>query len=246
MAGFLYAIPNDSGLINEQKIKEAGLMNIFGDIMPNFSQRDIEPGPGGMKGALICIGSDVSQLYYKPNEQTWQQSLNGKYWVGIINNSVPGEQFLRRYKQLNGHEVELKGEKWLIPLARMFPEGTMLPQTLLIGAGGKVIKETIPQYAEFSRKAETLWEDIQKILGWMEGERKLTEEEKMGLVVDAMAFNYHVAAEEINALKLITTANLFEIYGAIVDLPTIKLLGEEIAAQKKTGTEGTEPKVNDG
>ena len=238
MSGFIYAIPG--GIVTEKKLEEIGLMGVFADVIPNFTQRGTAQGPGGGDCTLICIGDNPEQLYFKPEEQTWQPSLNGKYQVGIINGAKPTVKDLARENQINGHEVEMNGEKWLIPLARMFPEGTLLPQTMLIGKDGKIIKEPIPRYAEFSRKAETLWEDVEKILGWREGEKKLTEEEKISLIVDALGFNYRVGEDEINALKLITTSNLMNIYGAIVDLPTIIAVSKE--AQKKTDPD----KINDG
>ena len=243
MAGFIYAIENVK-MVGSLQLEEAGLTSIFSEV--EISQRYSTAGPGGGECVLLMrAGEDTKLLYFKPKEQHWDRSLNEKYWLGFYEKNRPTPEILARENQINGHEVELNGQKWRLPLARMFPEGTMLPETLLLGRDGKIIKESIPRYAEFSRKAETLWEDLQKILGWMEGKRKLTEEEKWSLIVEALSFNYHVGPDEINALKLISTANLINIYGAIVDLPSIISMGEEMAeARKKTGK--SEAKTKDG
>jgi hypothetical protein len=235
MGGFIYAIPG-SGIITQKELESAGLASIFEDT--DYSQREVNPGPGTEPCVLLCIG-EAEGLFFNPQQQLWQKSLNGKFWLGFYEQNPPTALELARKNQINGHEVELNDQKWRIPLARIFPEGTSLPQTLLMGAGGELIREIIPKYAAFGAKAEFLWQDIKIILDWEKGKRKLNEEQQWLLAVEALAFNYRIGADEVNALKLFSTAGLMDIFGAIVDLPTILEVAKELVAQKKTEAAGT-------
>ena len=183
---------------------------------------------------LVCIGEETKQLYFKPEEQMWQQSLNEKYYIGIINNEKPTEETLRRKKQLAGHEVELgDGGKYLITVARIITGGSALPQSLILGKNGEVLTEALPQYAQFSAKVEKLWEDFQIENKWKEGEIKISVKERMIFAAEALTWNYHISLDEINLLKLITTENLGEIMAAIIDVPTLIAVAKQRKAEKK-------------
>lgn len=242
---FLYAIPNCNS-VNEKKLEEAGLMNIFEDIKPNFSQRYTAQGPGEKDCTLLCIGNDATQLYFKPAEQDWQQSLNERYYIGFYKNNKPTERELRREIQLEGHDVKLgDGEKWLIPVAREFPVGIVLPQSLMLGKNGEVISGGIlPQYAQFGMKAEKVWEEFKVGISQakQKDEMKLTLSEGMEFAIDALAFNYYVGTEEVNLLELITSQNLQEIIEAVIDMPAVL----EAMKQWQSKKNETDSQPNDG
>ena len=229
MAGFLYAFDGREQVPNKT-LEEAGLTAIIG---PVNTQRHNASGPAGADCMLITAGTDAALCRYKPNEQTWQESISGKYQVGFYINDRPTPADLIREEQVSGHKVKIDGCEWLIPLARMFPEGTRLPQTLLMGPEGTVIQKIIPKYAEFAKKAETLWEDMQILLGLAEGEPKLTDAESWLMAGEAFKLNYRIGPDEINALELITTQNIFAIFGAIIDLPTIEKVTKELLESQK-------------
>jgi len=231
MSGFIYAISN-AGMVTAKKLEEVGLANIFEGV--NYSQRQTAQGPGGGDCTLICIGDDAKRLYFKPEEQSWQQSLNGKYRVGFYEKDRPTPEILARENQINGHEVELgDGSKWLVPIARIITGGSALPQSLVLGKNGEVTTEALPQYAQFSAKAEKVWEDFLIEIKQREGESKLTIAERMTLAIEALAWNYHIGTEEINLLKLITTQNLHEILEVIIDVPTLIKVAKEMETEKK-------------
>lgn len=232
MSGFLYAIPKVS-TIGAKQLAKVGLAPVFDKVKE--SQRPAGRGPGGGQCTLVCIGGNGKSLFYKPAEQTWQKSHNGKYWVGFYNDDPPTEQGLRRKTQLAGHYVELTdGGKWLVPVARILSGGSRLPQSLILGSNGEVITEPLPQYAGFSSKVEKAWEDFQVENGWKEGELQLSIAERMKLAIEALGWNYHVQTEEVNLLKLITTQNLNgEILAAIIDLPTLVEISKEFKEHKK-------------
>jgi len=220
MAAFIYAIPG-TGLASESKIKKAGLEGLFGPESP--SQRPITTGPGG-KSCILVSTIKPKQLLFKPGEQNWAESLSGKYQVGFYVNEPPGPGDLARPTQLAGHEVELgDGNKWLVPVCRIIPGGSTLPKTLLLGKDGEVMTEDLPKYAEFSAMVERLWADFLGETGKDEKDyqSEMPVTERMQLAIKALGWNYRVTADEVNALKLITTQHLYQVLNAIIDLPTL-------------------------
>lgn len=226
MSGFLYAIPG-GGMVNAKRIEAAGLMGIFSERLQDYSQR------GAGDRTLLCLGGDASRLSYEPKEQAWQKARNGKYEIGIINADRPTEEQLRRKRQLAGHYVELgDGGKWLVPVARIITGGSMLPATLILGSNGEVVTKEMPQYAQFSAKAEKLWEDFQIENKLIEGELKTTIAERMLIAAEALAWNYHLGMDEVNMMGLLTTENLSKVLRAIIDVPTL----EEVIKETKKKT----------
>lgn len=232
MANFIYAIENVK-IVSSLQLDEAGLTGIFDKV--EISQRYSTIGPGGKECVLLMgAGKDTKLLYFRPKEQNWQKSMNGKYWLGFYTDDRPTERDLRRKRQLAGHEIELAdGDRWLIPTARMLSGGSTLPQSLILGKNGEVLTEELSEYAQFSSKVGQLWEDFQCENKWKEGELKLTVTERMRLAIEALAWNYHIGVDEANLLKLITTQNISEILAAIIDVPTLIRVSEEVQAEKR-------------
>ena len=239
MSNFIYAIENVK-MVGPSQLEEAGLSGIFNKteiwihtLPTGVSQRYSTAGPGG-ECILFAADIDVKLLHYKPNEQMWKKSINGKFYVGLYKNFPPTEQNLRRKKQMAGHEVELAGgEKWLVPVARIITGGSALPQSLILGKNGEVFTEALPKYAQFSSKVEKLWEDFQCENNWKQGRPKLSITERMEFAIEALGWNYKVGPNEVNLLKLITTDNLSEILAAIIDVPTILEVSKQMADEKK-------------
>jgi len=250
MANFIYAIEKVRS-VSAKLLEATGLSAI---IEPragspcHTTQRYITQGPSGEDCTLIMAGDEASLLYYKPAEQTWQKGINGKYWVGFYNNDRPTEPALRRTKQLAGHLIELNdGKKWLIPIARIPACGSALPQALILGSKGEVFAKELPQYAMFGAKVETLWEDFKVENKLKEGTPQLTITERMQLVIEAIAWNYHAGPDEVNALKLLTTANLNEALEAILDVPTLLEIIEENEKKNLAGiSDGSSSSSGDG
>jgi len=219
MTDLIYAIQNVK-TVTAQCIDSAGLAGLF---ETQIAQRYSTAGPGGKECVLFAAADiDVKLLYFKPNEQSWKESINGKYWLGFYKDSPPTEKTLRRKKQLAGHEVELAdGNKWLVPVARIITGGSKLPQTLIFGKDGEVVAEAIPKYAQFSAKVEKLWEDFRSEFDGEKKQPKLTSKEQIEVAVEALGFNYRVGMEEVNLLKLFTTENFSEVLTAIIDIPTL-------------------------
>ncbi len=232
MAGFIYAIPNVNN-VNDKTLEESGLARLFGDAV--IAQRDCMKGPAGGGCVLLSIGEDSEKLYYKPDIQTWSKSLNGKYHIGFYIDEPPQPEELKRPEQIAGHIVKLGENEWRVPLARMFLEGTQLPQSLLMGPDGKLITKILPEYAEFSSKTEKLWKYISYQIGLSDEPLEISSEELWHTAVGALGLNYYVGADEVNAMQLLTTANMQKIFEAVVDIPSIIKISKELAkSQKKT------------
>ena len=227
---FIYAIDGCSS-ISAKTLETAGLKGIIR--LPEVS-RGHTAGPGGVGCVLVAdkrLGS--KNLQFIPAEQTWARSLNDKFWIGFYTDSPPAEAELKRDMQIDGHPVELQpGNKWRIPLARVFPAGTRLPQSMIMVAGGQVQFEIEPGFIEFSKKAERLWDDFLIQIKWAKGEEKLSKEDAWWLVTEALKLNYHVGADEVNALKLLSTRNFEQVICAIVDVPTLYKFMAEMNEKK--------------
>ena len=118
--------------------------------------------------------------------------------------------------------------------------GSRLPAAMILGADGQVITEELAEFAVFSAAAEKMWVDFRIMWGWDEGKIQLDEVDWMKLAATAIGANYHAAIDELNALKLITSANLITILAAIVDVPTL------LAIQDKKKVDGSETESGDG
>lgn len=228
---FIYAVPK-TNMIAEAKLKAFGLPDF---IDSKATQTHTFAGPGGGDATLLIReGGKASQLYYKPDEQEWKLSLNGKFYVGYYNASPPSEPELRREVQMAGHEVELgDGAFWLVPVARVIVGGSRLPQSLMLGSKGEVIAEALPQYAAFSAKVEKVWQDFEGELGLKDGDEQLTMTERMQIAIESLGLNYAIGADEVNALGLLTTQNLSKVLAAVIDVPTVMKLMKKMELAKK-------------
>lgn len=227
---FIYAVNNES-VLSAAVLDRCELRNILKDPgkLPAVSSIT---GPGGR---CVLFGDvPVSSLRYQPEAQQWIESYNKKYYIGLSLESPPVASELARKKQLAGHMVDLgNGEKWLIPVARKFAEGCGLPVSLAIGSKGEIIIDPLPEYAEFSRRAEMYYNDTLRKWDWLDGECEMDGRHIMLLAIEAIMWNYHLSFEEIRLLALITSKNLHPICEATIDRPTVEEVAKQILMDKK-------------
>jgi len=79
MSNFIYAIENVK-MVGPSQLEEAGLNGIF---ETEISQRYSAAGPAGECVLLAAADIDVKLLHYKPDEQTWKKSIDGKFHIGL-------------------------------------------------------------------------------------------------------------------------------------------------------------------
>ena len=141
MNGFLYFI-EDKKTVTQADLTAAGLGYAF---EADYSFRETTTGPSGKAGSVIGVGDGVG---YFPARQKWTP-MPGKVgiWIGSDNDSPPSPEDLARSEQIAGYSVTLgcgRNFECLIPVARVFPEGTRFPQAMLIGKDGKLVKKHHP------------------------------------------------------------------------------------------------------
>lgn len=217
--------------------------------LENPTQRRSQKGPAD--GPCVLVSDlDAKRVVYKPDEQTWIESIDKKYMLGVWNDQRPGPLELARDRQLRGHSVMLAdGNNWLVPVIRAIDGGSRLPASLILGDKGQVVCLPEVGYSELSASTEALWRDFEIELGWTPETEKLTEAERLELCkLDAAArlilaakvlnLNYRVGIDELNLLRLISTTNLSQILQAILDWPTFEVM--EADKKKRTPLEPLE------
>ena len=257
---FIYFIPSSNGLGQAGLIKKAGLDNILDDPQ-KVTSNQIFSGPDGLAGFLFSF-CQPKELKYKPapavsseaektncqgfdkSQQVWQKSNCGKYYIGFYSDSPPTEKELARDVQITGHPVKLghgqtqtetqtDTDKWIIPLARIFPAGTKLPQSLILGSNGEVVTETLPKFVRFSAMCEKLWREFEIQIGLAAGEKSMTTAEGFTLATEALAINYRINVDGINILKLFNTQNIAQILLAVIDAQTVQAKMTELVGSSQ-------------
>lgn len=224
MSQFLYFIPNRAGA-DQQTIKAVGLDSVLGNC--GITSCGCGAGPNGGQGVVVAaneIDGKERQVGYYEGAQTWQER-GGDHgvWIGVVNGSRPGPDDLDRDEQIGGYYVLLEdSNEWIIPLARVFPEGSLLTQDMNIGLDGKIVKAILPKFRKVSKLGDKALDASLSQLGEVEGQEPtyLTEEESFAIALAALNLNYRIEGPEIRMLSpLITTKNIKVVISAFIDWP---------------------------
>jgi len=204
MPGFLYYIP---GGASKADLPALGLNHLTD---ASLSLNPISGGPDSRSGMLMSI----CHAKYLPDEQTWTQC--GKFWLGYETLKKPSTADLSKPEKIQGYTVMLEdGFEVVVPLVRRIPQGTALPETLVIGIDGALITEPLPKYAALSEGAEKIFQTL------VMGDNSMSFSDLWNIVCQALAINYRVSPYELSALKVITTINIVNLAEALVDVPAI-------------------------
>lgn len=195
-------------------------------------------GPCGNAGQLAKPGAKAAERLEYLDTQTWV-NCGGGFWLGW-EGAAPGPEDLARKEKVGGHTVRLAdGRDWMVPLARVFPEGTLLPRVYTFGPNGEEVQDVMPRYVGLSRKAEALFERYSSGEGW-----EFSEDEGFALAAEALGVNYRITAYEARALGLFTTQNVRAVLHALYDGPTVEARIEAYLAEKKTPVTSTTPPLS--
>lgn len=201
-------------------------------------------GPDQGMGFIIALKVDGQpdpkvKVGYFPDRQTWHECDGGKYWIGIDNDNPPTPEDLQRPTSVLGYPTELAdGNKWHIPVARSFPSGTTLPESLDLGPDGEVVSTVMPQFVALSLVAEGLY------LEFMATQTFEAEWDVLvDLAVDALCVNYFGGKWLFaKALRLFTKSNITQTAFALIDGPLIQeYLLELQDTEKKRASDSSEP-----
>lgn len=235
MARFIYFIPGPKEPPSDERLQEVGLGHLVGNNNGHVGSSGPTNNGGAIIGGACNVENGVMIGYYK-DRQTWEECNNGKFWIGYQNDFKPGPEDLKRMNQLEGHEVEL-GDKneWLIPVARRFDAGCVLPKSIYLDGAGLITGTTLDEYISYSKKAEDIFNDLCATLDKVKNyEYKVNTYGYMfEIALEALNINYNISKWEMSILKLLNTKISNNINLAIVDFNTMKVMAEAEAVLKK-------------
>lgn len=171
-------------------------------------------GPDNSHGMILspAKGSPAAIGYY-PDRQVWEQAPDAAHWVGYWTDQVPGPDDLVRPEAIGAFTARLAdGNPWVIPGARLYPEGTMLPQTRKYAPGGKIIRDIKPSHRDIYLAADEVWQAL-------ETGAQITAARAQEIIELALKTNYRVSHAEINLLGLIDDDNFAAVLHMLVSYP---------------------------
>jgi len=235
MARFIYFIPGLDRQPIDKDLQEIGLQHLAN----NWDDYVGSSGPTNKSGAIIggaCKVQNGVMIGYYKDRQTWYECNSGKFWIGYQNDCKPGPGDLKRINQLDGHEVEL-GDKneWLIPVARRFDSGCVLPKAIFLDGAGILTGKILDEYVSFSKQAEEIFNDLCATLDKDEDYKYKvnTFGYMFDIALEALEINYNISKWEMSILKLLTTKNANKINLAIIDFDIMKVMADAEETLKK-------------
>jgi len=225
MGVFLYYIPGTPDVS-----KPASVFNImpFGETPLNKFARCGCKGPDGKNGFVFSHAPDGVKVItgYYSETQEWVEVMG--IWIGFYKDDPPKPEHLMRpaNEMISGHNVN----GWMVPIARVYPDGTNLPESFVLNDSGEWESEIKAEFLNVSKRCETAWEIITR-----QDDVELPNENFLvDLAVDAIAINYYVSKYEISAAKLLDSHIMRHVIFALVDWFTaIKLLKLQNESVKK-------------
>ncbi len=209
-------------------------------------------GPDGGRGVVCCVvpshrAGHEPRVGHYPAEQHWEKTPGG-WWIGWSRTARPTPDLLSRAEAYPGHRVTLEdGSEWLVPVGRLWDGSDPFPKKLRLDPETGAWAETPHEkFRQITERAGELFADfmVAAISEDESGNPTATLNVDADLAVDALSLNYHVGAEEISALGLLTSENIGHIAKAFVDFPTWKLLLETRDEAKKKRP-GVTPSLSD-
>lgn len=213
--GFLYFLSEAKG-VSDAQIAKGALAGLV-DSGVSVSRREVlGSGPSGKPGLLIRLGEGDCE--FKP-QQKWQKRDENGTWM-LAQGENPPSAFLRD-EAIDGYWVKLADEnQWIVPIARVFPTGSKLPQSLILGPGGKVVSEVLPRFAQACSDAERIWRAVAAANSEQPSEAdQISQEEGFFLACRILAINYRLGPPEVSLLRLLDTYCVQNVIRCFVDWP---------------------------
>jgi hypothetical protein len=224
MSGFLYFLAGRKAPPDAGELAGLGLGHLAG---APLACRECALGPEGRPGVLLAAAAPEGLGFY-PQRQRWMRLTGGLLlvptFVGLETAAPPTPADLARPEQIDGYRVVLgDGNPWVIPVARRFPAGTCLPESLALGPDGKLIREVLPAYAGAWRLAQEVCADLASD-GAEYGDpglepQAMTDARAFVVACEVLALNYRVGPDEVGLLRLLTTRTLPAVLSWFVEYP---------------------------
>jgi len=235
MAKFIYFIPGLDHTPSNDNLKDVGLDHLIDNWQDYVGSSGPTNNGGAIIGGFSKAQNGVMIGYYK-DRQTWEEYNSGKFWIGYQKEFKPKPEDLKKENQLEGYEVELGDKnKWLIPVARRFDSGCMLPKSIFLDGAGVISGKILDEYVYFSKQAEEIFNDLCASLRKdKEYDYKVNTFEYMfQIATESLRINYNISKWEMSLLKLLTTENANKINLAIIDFESMKMMAEAEESLKK-------------
>ena len=243
MAGLLY-FAADLKSIGTPDLDRWGLLEVFRGA--TIHQRGVlrAVGPGSSCGVAFrphtleprqpVLGCWPADSERPEARQAWEPLLGADgVLVGHYTDQPPTPADLARPEQVAGHYTELEdGSQWLIPVARCFPEGSMLPQQLRLGSDGQWVSTIVERFAAFSGRVDGFFEELSTGNGYAPAAYA-------DLACEALSINYRIDRRGASHLGLLSDISVDRILGAVVDGPTVAAVTAELD-QKKNQADGSD------
>jgi hypothetical protein len=169
MATLLYYTPGNK-TVSPQFAVELGITG--GNCDGQIENRGVNTGPDNKSGCVFSFlpandKGKISRVGYYPDNQIWQDA--GKFWIGREKDAAFIPADFERRETISGHLVKLEdGNEYLVPVGRIFPQGTVFPSALILGPGGEMVQEPLSKYARLIQHAERIFETWLVELGLQE------------------------------------------------------------------------------
>lgn len=219
MSGLIYYIRGAINQPSEDLLVKSGLVGQVPDsVIPCHNFID------GSKGSTFSLhgkGKGSFRINFENSVQSWQDIPGTPLSIGYNIDNPPTPQDFMKPEIVPGHNLLLgDGNEYIIPIARRYQVGCLLPYDMLMLVHGKLQKVTIERYLELQQIAEkiAIWQ------GFMPGDKKdisfIDTDEKFFLVCcKVLATNYNLDYREISILKLFNNINIVKVLQYVVDLP---------------------------
>lgn len=221
---FYYFLPGTTPKVSQKRLTAAGIHH--------FKEADVRSYTGtqikGREGVVFILDDDtgaVNRPAREPELFTWYVCNGGAFMIGVELGYLPTPQTLSRVSLLSSYTVTLgDGHKWAVPVARIFPEGTHLPEALCLMESGEFGRRVLPEY-------EAYLDATEEFLHWFAVDQKdpelvteyglrprqaedltrhssfVDDRSRMEFIALALGLNYRVSLWEVGILRLATTDN---------------------------------------
>lgn len=231
---FLYFAPGKHSAV------PASLRYAFDDAR-NIAFRGSLEGPGGASGTVISCG--IEGAGYFPSRQEWRRIPATDCFVGRnVDDPLPTAEQLARSAMLAGHNVELGGQDWKVPVARSWTSEARwviaLPRKVEMNDDGEwMFAGVIDRYRRLWEIGE-IWFDevfdrgVPDEQGVVQAQLEL--DQAFTLACEALAYNYRVGPIELSILGVLDSDSHVNILNAVIDW---QRLNDLVAAltEKKSG-----------
>jgi hypothetical protein len=255
---FLYFLPGETAA-------NKGILEQFGiaDRLPTFSFRgpQILAQKGGMlckngtegaveiRGVLVgmCGAEDLKCDFSAQNWELVDDLRRPAWYLGWYVDRPPSEADLSRVRLSPGYPVEMgNGERWIIPPARRYPEGTSLPSTFKLAADGTERREIVKAYEDLFDALRPYAESYYAAA--MRKDKSAPGEDlpdlPLAICYDLLGVNYRIGRPEINVLGLVTDSSRVSILLAAIDWWGFLKIAAEEATQPDPTVRLTAPVVS--